>query len=469
MAFSAPPRVTMTVTTPSESEVWVEWLSKVDETSAPEPLRTEVATVCVANKVATTDLAGLAETDISALTGYDKLTMPARALLKRSLWTVNANFQQAKKPRGSASSADGSGPQMQLTTMQSPCKDMLGAEVTSQRLSAAMEACNTTVAVDELLKKVGLQNLQYSLLAEQHWFGVARAAVLKARQAGEAVPFMYMDLTASGVLPVWLSQDQIGGRLMLPGESDFTMDANSKMNSVSDLSRLFKQATDNPRYFRSWEQHQGAFLKMIIVLVSTEMLPWSTVMTYWGTLLKLAEEERGEGGHVSRFLTILYDDLQRKSWSHRSERKDPGLDIAVEAQKPQRTILEAARQRLGPVLKAANLQNRSPTQTSLGSSPESLLYSTTAAAESMRKRADDARVALERQQKLFEGKQLEILGAQGSGSDTTKGGGKGNKKGKHNGGNMSKQQIKAKAYFEKCKQWRQQQNGWKQSSGWHGS
>ena len=69
----------------------------------------------------------------------------------------------------------------------------------------------------------------------------------------------------------------------------------------------------------------------------------------------MAEEERVDTGSHGCFCTMLYDDLQRRNWSSRAERMDPSLDLEAECMKPQKMILESARQRLGPVLKAAGV------------------------------------------------------------------------------------------------------------------
>ena len=145
---------------------------------------------------------------------------------------------------------------------------------------------------------------------------------------------------------------------------------------------------------------------MMIVMVATEMVTWPFILTYLSQLIQMAEQERLETG--SCFLTILYDDLLRKNWMMRASRKDPTLNLMNEAMTVDKQIKAAAEQRLGFVLQAANIRlpNSFQRATSdhsfpgaLGAEANSALMKTTAAAEAMRKKAEEARRSLEKQQR----------------------------------------------------------------------
>ena len=56
------------------------------------------------------------------------------------------------------------------------------------------------------------------------------------------------------------------------------------------------------------------------------------------------------------FLPFLYEELLRKSCARRAEKGDPALDIAAEAQRVDKDLVDIARHRLSEVLKEAGLQ-----------------------------------------------------------------------------------------------------------------
>ena len=244
--------------------------------------------------------------------------------------------------------------------------------------------------------------------------------------------------------------------------------------------RAVRDANDGVRYFRSWTQFLGAFIKMMIVMVATEMVSWPFILTYLSQLIQMAEQERLDTG--SCFLTILYDDLLRKNWMMRALRKDPTLNLMNEAMTVDKQIKAAAEQRLGFVLQAANIrfpnshQRATSDQGFPGAEANSVLMKTTAAAEAMRKKAEEARRDLEKQQREFDKKGRDLIkavqnGVHPAGGDPAAGGarlvpnngwesknGNGNYNG-GNGGQGSKSKMKAQQYFEKCKDWRKNNGG----------
>ena len=113
---------------------------------------------------------------------------------------------------------------------------------------------------------------------------------------------------------------------------------------------------------------------------------------------------------------------------------------------------------------------------------ESAIMKSTAAAEATRKKAEEARHAVERAQREFEKKSKDIISAVQNGvhrtnGDTSYGGGVtlrpnanggghggwnnggGSSSSHNNRGNSSRQKMKAQDYFQKCKDWRKQNGG----------
>ena len=185
--------------------------------------------------------------------------------------------------------------------MTGPVRALLGSEASVAQLDAALEAASKSVDVERLLAEAKLKELPFHEMAESHQFSICRAEVLRALQESR-VAFLYMELTQ--MLPMWLSAHQVGGRMTMSGENDMA-------GGWAGDPRAVRDANDGVRYFRSWTQFLGAFIKMMIVMVATEMVSWPFILTYLSQLIQMAEQERLDTG--SCFLTILYDDLLRKN------------------------------------------------------------------------------------------------------------------------------------------------------------
>jgi hypothetical protein len=61
------------------------------------------------------------------------------------------------------------------------------------------------------------------------------------------------------------------------------------------------------------------------------------------------------GCDSSDLQAFLYDDLLRRQWARRADKRDPSLDITAESQKIDKDMLELARQRLSQVLQEVGL------------------------------------------------------------------------------------------------------------------
>ena len=97
-------------------------------------------------------------------------------------------------------------------------------------------------------------------------------------------------------------------------------------NSLSQLSQALQRATASPRFFRTIAQWSAAFQRFTVVAVATGQWTWAMVSCHIDTIMSIAEQERLSAG--SALTAVLYDDLIRKSWATRSQRRDPSLDLA---------------------------------------------------------------------------------------------------------------------------------------------
>jgi len=201
--------------------------------------------------------------------------------------------------------------------------------------------------VGTLLTASAQASLAPHMLVEQAVWLVMRTEVCAARRA-ERTPFLYVDLTAQEVLPMWLPPEAVGAKLTLSGQADLPGDAGSSVNA---LSRALKAAYTTPRFFRTATQWSTCYWRWAAVAVATEMWTWPIALTYHDTVLRVMEESAAEGPHLG----IVHDDLQRRNWARRAARSDAALDMAKESQRADTHVLEDARPRLHGMLTEAGV------------------------------------------------------------------------------------------------------------------
>jgi hypothetical protein len=315
--------------------------------------------------------------------------LPTQAFLSRAmdaLAAVAAARRAAKEivPAASASSPQTVGSALNVAALLSPPK---------------------TVDVNSLLKNCQLDALPFNLQVDQSVADKMAAETETARKA-QRKPFLFIDLTLAGTLPLWLAPESVGGKI----EDDFEeLDGGTAISSLAQLGQALKGATETKRFFPSIHQWTAAFMRYAPFAVACEHLDWTLVLTHLNTILKLVEEEKCDGRGPQ--LAMLYDELLRRQLERRAQKADPTLDLPTILAEADKSILAAARQRLDSVLKAAG-RGKSSGSGGAGAAAKALAYSHKEAAIAAAK-------ALNEQQ----AERLEAAGA--AGADRSGGGGKG--------------------------------------------
>ena len=161
---------------------------------------------------------------------------------------------------------------------------------------------------------------------------------------------------------------------------------------------------------------------------------------------------------------FLYDDLQRRQWSRRAEKRDPGLAIAVECRLVDKVLMETVESRLSTVLTAAGMSGygsqgapTSPPKTSeKDREAATLLQKQISAAQEIQKKTSEAGQRMAREQQSMLDRAKAMMGFHQSAEAGPKGA---NGKGKTN------KQLKTQAWFDK----KQGHKGSSGSGGGNGS
>jgi hypothetical protein len=243
------------------------------------------------------------------------------------------------------------------------------------------------------------------------------------------------------VIPLWIPPDAVGGKSVIGGDSEWTLDAGGLTGTIGALSTALRQATASPRFFRSLNQWTASFMRYAIVAEALGQVKRVWVLNHLLLIQRIAEEQRiADDGNP--YLALVYDEMRRKSWAHRAERRDSSLDLLKESALKDEHIFQAAKQRLVQVLSSSGVLSNQ-------GAASSLLQKQTEAASALTARAELATKALEKQSSQF-GRREQAMRAPDAFGDSP----------------MNARQKKTAKFFDKLKSKQQQrQPGQGQSSG----
>ena len=317
--------------------------------------------------------------------------LPTQAFLSRAMDALAAVAAARRAAKEITPAASASSPQT------------LGSAL---NVAALLSPPPKTVDVNTLLKNCKLDALPFNLQVDQT-VADKMAAETDAAKKAQRKPFLFIDLTLAGTLPLWLAPEAVGGRI----EDDFEdLDGGTAIGSLAQLGQALKGATETKRFFPSIHQWVSAFMRYAPFAVACEHLDWCLILTHLNTILKIVEEEKCDGRGPQ--LAILYDELLRRQLERRAQKADPTLDLPTILADADKSILAAARQRLESVLKAAGRRGSSSGSGGAGTAAKALAYSHKEAAMAAAKALNE--------------QQAERLDAAGAASaDHSGGGGKG--------------------------------------------
>ena len=170
--------------------------------------------------------------------------------------------------------------------------------------------------------------------------------------------YVYMDLTAAGVLPIWLYPEAVGGKSNDTGEHD--VDAGAEVQTLAKLGQALRGATAGRVFFRSVQQWNGAYWRYALVAIAAEQITMVQAVIHCDMIMQLAEQEKIE--KRPPYLAFLYDELLRTQIEKRVQKRDPNINLTDIFSTLDKQLVEVAKQRLSSALKLAGIATKEPHQ-----------------------------------------------------------------------------------------------------------
>ena len=394
-------------------------------------------------------------------------SLVVRALLARALKTLNV-VHAARQHPPPPPAFGGSSPPASSQALAVPAVDealkaslqnVLGSNCSAATLAAALAA--PAPAINDLLKAKKMDDVPFHLIPDAAVFRVLTAEVAEAKKANR-VAYVYVDLTGRSILPLWLPEEAVGGRLTLPGLTDGAPGAESGTAQAMEalLTRALKALATHPRFFRSMSQWMACVQRFNIAAVACGMLSHAETAAHVATVLRLAESTPTANGGIH--LATLYDELFRRHLSLRAQRSDPTLNILKESQEPSKEILALAQTRLESVLSAVGVEHSMGSARAQPHSGDPSLTSTLQqqeqASHALLNRANEATRAMLSQAEAMRQREAALSAGSSTGQQWSGRGvpppppapGGGNKgQGKTSGSGTTRKAEKSKAFFKR--------------------
>ena len=425
---------------------WKSFFATVDTPPADDVLERLASWLGKCGVATPMDCSGLAESDLD----WKEITaIPERTFARRAVrMAIEADLiksEVAKASRiGSASvkqPAVVSSAVAHQPLLSSDMVEVMGSDASALSIASAIQHGSQAVDVSAKLAVAGAQGLGFHLQVDSPVWQLLAAECESAKIDGRTA-FSYVDLTSKAMLPVWMPADAVGGKLA--GSSDWAV-GDGTAGTIQALEKALKAATQTPKFFRSLAQWTAVFSRYSVAAVSMGHLNWATVMAHIDVVMRISEESRVAG--ASQYLAIIYDDLIRRDWAGRAIKRDPALNIPVEALIMNKEVFEVAKTRLSQVLEGAGVHDDGTSKwrtqinsegnlaTAHQSSVESLLAKQQAAAEAVAKRAENATRQMAKQQEQMEYRRMSLeTSGRSFQADRSVGGGRGSKRKFNHGG-----------------------------------
>ena len=337
------------------TEEFMTFLAGVDCKPPPESVLKAAAASFIYGLTAPDQLVGVVEKDIAT-----SLTMASKALARRAIRAANAPVSPLPStiPAATIETVSSQPQQTPSNSLSNDVNDLVGPDYSAAVVANLMAHAEHLEETD-LMSAAGFLTLPFQLRPDPLVWRVLHTENVAAFARGRKL-FSYVDLTAKGLLPLWLAPDAVGGKTPAGADWGAVLDPNAP----------------SKKFFRTHSQWQAVFNKYCVAAIALKQISWDAKFAYEDLLIQLLAKDKASSSSI--FLMVLYDDLFRRQLARRALAGEPELDVNKCFQSRDDTILQAARVRLTSVLISAGLAV---------DIENSLLAKSLAAADAIRKKA----------------------------------------------------------------------------------
>jgi len=400
-----------------------DYVKNVEEVAPhPDVLKAAVTYFTKVKITAPSQLAGLVPEDL----GNMPEEILVRGLIRRAVIAASvAQKMAAATPASQSTTATVTTPAMSQQLA------LAGNETSALAVAASLTGVQATPR--DLLKVKNLDGLAHGLVPDVALFNLL-SSEKKVAQIATRAAFLYVDLTAKEVLPVWLTAESVGGKA--PG-----VEGTSATNTVEALGAALRAASSTARSFKSFPQWLAACTRYGAAAIACDNITMCMFLAYQSVIARIAEDQRVRGKPIQ--LAFIYDELFRRSIAQRL-RQGEVVDMEKAFAKTDEETLEIAKSRFESTLEAASF-DRAGAPMSEFDATQSALSKQMAAADALRSKAERAAKELARAQDA-------VAARDGAGSASSAGGlprpppapkGGGGKGGKGGGGRGSSVDLRS--------------------------
>ena len=192
----------------------------------------------------------------------------------------------------------------QQSELVTSLQGLLGSENSAVIVAEALAKGTAKLDVTKVLREAGLEELGDTMQPTPDVF-TALSLDSKAALKASHVPFTYMELTNSYILPEFMPPEAVGGKTICPGAEDNLLGCTG---NFSQFSKAIHALTTAPRCFRTIAQWSTAFLRYAVAAIAIKQITWPFVICHAQMILRISMEE-------SMMIAVIYDEIQRKAWA----------------------------------------------------------------------------------------------------------------------------------------------------------
>ena len=152
---------------------------------------------------------------------------------------------------------------------------------------------------------------------------------MAVKEAEQRQPFTYIVFTSESNLPGWLPSECVSGRDFLEDEFGFE-EREGPQSRLVKFGRELEKSSPTKKFFKSLSHWQVVYDRVMLGAICCDQWDWACHYAYRDKIAHLCETESHKYGKIGVAIGLLYDELERNSFSTRTRRFDSQLTCMKE-------------------------------------------------------------------------------------------------------------------------------------------